>query len=358
MIETIEAAVDRLRRGRPVTIDGLACLALEMAGTDSLAAFDDPAPADLVVAARRATYLRLGNARAAAGMAATRLVREVWHDLPALLALADPLQDLQAPFKSPLRARAMTADDAQAAAAALELCRIAGLLPAVLVREAASAPIVCASTVSAQAVLAHDRVAADALKLVASAHVPLFDAEACRIHAFRAGSGAADHLAIEVGAPSRSAPVLTRIHSECFTGDLLASLKCDCGPQLRGAIRAMREGPDGGVVLYLGQEGRGIGLINKLRAYALQDQGFDTVDANLRLGFPEDARAFAPAARMLGLLGFSSVRLLTNNPDKVAGLAAAGMPVAERVPHQMGENPHNTRYLQTKRDKSGHWLPT
>lgn len=353
MSETIEAAIDRLRRGRPVQIDALACLALEMAGEDSLDAFDRPGPADLLVAARRATTLRLGNAQAAAGMLATRIVRESWHALPDLLALADPVQDLQAPLKSPLRARAMTPLAAQSAAAALELCRIAGLLPAVMVQDAGAADF----AVSAQAVLDYEQASAHALKRVATARVPLFDAEECRIHAFRAGSGAADHLAIEVGMPKRSAPVLARIHSECFTGDLLASLKCDCGPQLRGAIRAMRADPNGGVVLYLGQEGRGIGLINKLRAYALQDQGFDTVEANLRLGFPDDARGFAPAAQMLRLLGFEGVRLMTNNPGKVAGLAAAGMPVVERVPHQMGENPHNARYLETKRDKSGHWLP-
>lgn len=352
MIEIVEAAVDRLRRGRLTRIDALECLALEMAGEDSLADFDGSAPADLVVSARRATLLRLGNARAAAGMPATRVRREAWHDLPGLLALADPLLDLHSPLKSPLRVREMEPAVAQAATAALELCRIAGLLPALLVRDCPPE-----RAVPARMILDYAHATTEALKLVATARVPLLDAENCRIHAFRAGSGAADHLAIEVGAPPRNAPVLARIHSECFTGDLLASLKCDCGPQLRGAIRAMRANPGGGVVLYLGQEGRGIGLINKLRAYALQDQGFDTVDANLRLGFPNDARAFAPAARMLGLLGFSSVRLLTNNPDKVAGLSAAGMPVAERVPHQMGENPHNTRYLQTKRDKSGHWLP-
>ncbi len=352
MIEAVELAVDRLRRGRPVAIGPLVCLSLELAGDGSLSDFDRDKPADLVVAARRATFLRLGNARAAAGMQATRIVREGWHTLPELLALADPLMDMAAPLKSPLRARDMAPAVAHAAAAALELCRLAGLLPAVMVRESEQA-----DALNADAILAYDATAAAALTRVATARVPLFDAEDCRIHAFRAGAGAADHLAIEVGVPPRSTPVLARIHSECFTGDLLASLKCDCGPQLRGAIQVMRVNAQGGVVLYLGQEGRGIGLINKLRAYALQDQGFDTVDANLRLGFPEDARDFAPAARMLGLLGFSSVRLLTNNPDKVAGLTTAGMPVVERVPHQLGENPHNSRYLQTKRDKSGHWLP-
>ena len=146
-----------------------------------------------------------------------------------------------------------------------------------------------------------------------------------------------------------------RLHSECLTGDALGSLKCDCGPQLHAAIRAIEEN-GWGILLYLRQEGRGIGLINKLRAYALQDQGFDTVDANVRLGFAVDARDFGVAARMLALLGQDRVRLLTNNPLKVAGLEAAGVTVVERVPHQLPANPHNARYLATKRDRTGHQL--
>ena len=146
-----------------------------------------------------------------------------------------------------------------------------------------------------------------------------------------------------------------RLHSECLTGDVLGSLKCDCGPQLHAAIHAIA-GSGWGVLLYLRQEGRGIGLINKLRAYALQDQGFDTVDANTRLGFAVDARDFGVAGRMLRLLGQDRVRLLTNNPEKVAGLEAAGVTVVERVAHSLPPNPHNERYLATKRDRTGHQL--
>ena len=149
--------------------------------------------------------------------------------------------------------------------------------------------------------------------------------------------------------------MLTRLHSECFTGDLLGSLKCDCGSQLRGAIDAI-SAHGGGVLLYLAQEGRGIGLINKLRAYALQDQGFDTVDANLRLGFAVDERDFAVAARMLALLGIDRVRLLTNNPAKVEGLGDAGTTVVARVPLAIAANPHNVDYLATKRDRTRHHL--
>jgi GTP cyclohydrolase II len=141
---------------------------------------------------------------------------------------------------------------------------------------------------------------------------------------------------------------------------MFGSLKCDCGPQLDAALSAMAgEAARGGwgVLLYLRQEGRGIGLINKLRAYRLQDQGFDTLEANQRLGLPAEARDFPVAARMLDLLGIRQIRLLTNNPAKVAAFEAAGIEVAERVPHQLPANAHNTRYLATKRDRAGHLLP-
>jgi GTP cyclohydrolase II len=140
---------------------------------------------------------------------------------------------------------------------------------------------------------------------------------------------------------------------------MFGSLKCDCGPQLDAALSAMAdEAARGGwgVLLYLRQEGRGIGLINKLRAYRLQDQGFDTLEANQRLGFPAEARDFPVAARMLELLGIRAIRLMTNNPAKVAAFEAAGI-TAERVAHQLPANPHNSRYLATKRDRAGHLLP-
>jgi GTP cyclohydrolase II len=148
-------------------------------------------------------------------------------------------------------------------------------------------------------------------------------------------------------------PPLVRLHSECLTGDVFGSLKCDCGPQLREALRLIGEA-GGGVLLYLRQEGRGIGLANKLRAYALQDRGLDTVEANQRLGFADDERGYAQAAAMLRALGLGEVRLLTNNPAKLMGLEAAGVRVVERVAHHMTANPHNAEYLETKRKKSGH----
>jgi GTP cyclohydrolase II len=184
--------------------------------------------------------------------------------------------------------------------------------------------------------------------------VPLAKAEDARLVAFRPGDGGTEHLAILIGKPD-PANALVRLHSECFTGDLLASLRCDCGDQLRGAIAAIAAS-GGGVLLYLAQEGRGIGLINKLRAYQLQDAGFDTIDANEQLGFDADERVYLPAAEMLRQLGFTTVRLLTNNPDKVAALQRYGIAVAERVPHAFPSNAHNERYLNTKATRGGHFL--
>jgi GTP cyclohydrolase II len=196
------------------------------------------------------------------------------------------------------------------------------------------------------------------LDIVAQANLPLAHAEKTRILAFRPRSGAREHLALLIGSASPDNPVLVRLHSECLTGDLLGSLKCDCGDQLRGAIRKIGEDPAGGVLLYLAQEGRGIGLVNKLRAYHLQDQGYDTIDANTRLGFEADERAFAVAAHMLRRMGFGRIRLLTNNPDKVEGLRREGIEVVERVAHAFPQNPHNQDYLAVKKRRAGHLLET
>ncbi|MBY0432230.1 MAG: GTP cyclohydrolase II, partial [Rhodospirillales bacterium] len=202
-------------------------------------------------------------------------------------------------------------------------------------------------------VLAYEQHAARTLRPVSDARVPLEGAENARIVAFRPADGGTEHLAIIIGEPDSDKPVLTRLHSECFTGDLLGSLRCDCGDQLRGAIAEI--GRDGsGVLLYLAQEGRGIGLVNKLRAYRLQDQGFDTLDANGQLGFDDDERLYLPAVQMLTLLGIRRVRLLTNNPLKVEALARHEVEVTERVPHVFPSNNHNADYLRTKAMRSGH----
>ena len=164
-----------------------------------------------------------------------------------------------------------------------------------------------------------------------------------------------EHLAIIIGAPEAESAPLVRLHSECFTGDLLDSLRCDCGAQLRGAIHRMAEA-GAGVLLYLAQEGRGIGLASKLRAYALQDRGLDTLDANRALGWEADERSFRIAATMLESLGIRRVRLMTNNPEKLRALAACGIEIAGREPHAFAPNGVNDSYLATKARRFGHLL--
>lgn len=176
------------------------------------------------------------------------------------------------------------------------------------------------------------------------------------VRAFRDPATGTDHLALISATPPSGTP-LVRVHSECLTGDGFGSLRCDCGPQLRAALRAVAT--EGGMIIYLrGHEGRGIGLLDKINAYRLQDAGRDTVDANLDLGLPADARDFRVGARILGLLGVGAVRLLTNNPDKITALTDAGIDVAEAVPLHVGEGRHNVRYLTTKRDRLGHRFGT
>jgi GTP cyclohydrolase II len=269
------------------------------------------------------------------------------------LPIADPALDLGNPLKGPFKA--VSLEWAETAAAALELARIAGILPAFMVNAEAAGE---ALPVSAGDLAAYAHTGA--LRVVTRARLPVSACEDAEIVAFRSTADLREHVALIIGQQSGDRRPLVRLHSECLTGDILGSLKCDCGPQLDAALHAMaqeaRDSGGWGVLLYLRQEGRGIGLINKLRAYRLQDQGFDTVEANQRLGLPDEARDFPVAARMLELLGATAIRLLTNNPAKVRALEAAGITVSERVPHQLPENPHNARYLATKRDRSGHLL--
>jgi GTP cyclohydrolase II len=245
--------------------------------------------------------------------------------------------------------------------AAIELVKLARLLPAAVIVSLAPAAAKRfaanedALVIAAADVFAYETEAAKSLQIVSEARVPLADAENTRLIHFRPRDGGVGHIAIVIGEPDPASPLLMRIHSECFTGDLLGSLRCDCGDQLRGAIVEIAKG-GGGAVLYLSQEGRGIGLANKLRAYELQDAGFDTIDANELLGFDADERVYLPAAAMLRQLGFGKVRLLTNNPEKVAALARCGIDVVERVPHAFPANAHNERYLRTKAIRGGHLL--
>ena len=346
----VARAIDALRRGWPIAIRGesgtLALLAIETADAERLAAFDPGGTAPVLLSAGRATTLKLANQRdAATPDAPVTVERAPWLDFDGAVALADPQLDLATPLKGPFRAIPVAAPDA--AAAALRLARIAGLVPAFFIRDAEDEEAITPADIDT-----HEDQAR--LRIVTRARLPVAGAEDAEIVAFRTPESPDEHVALLIGQPT-GAPPLVRLHSECLTGDVLGSLKCDCGPQLHAAIHEIAAS-GWGVLLYLRQEGRGIGLINKLRAYALQDQGFDTVDANTRLGFAVDARDFGVAGRMLKLLGQDRVRLLTNNPAKVAGLEAAGIAVTERVPHSLPPNPHNERYLATKRDRTGHQL--
>ena len=345
-------AIDALRRGWAIRIVGddgaIRLMAIEGADAVTLAAFDPAARADILISAARAETLKLANQLAAADPDQPVLVeRAPWIDADVATAISDPVLDLASPLKGPFRARPLAAP--QAAKAALRLARLAGILPAYFVTEGDEAVDV---TVQADDIDAYD----DAIHLAIAtrARLPVSASETAEIIAFRSPDEPREHVALVVGKRDASPPVV-RLHSECLTGDVLGSLKCDCGPQLHQALDQIADAP-WGVLLYLRQEGRGIGLVNKLRAYAMQDQGFDTVDANVRLGFAIDARDFSVAARMLDLLGVAQVRLLTNNPNKVAGLEAAGIGVIERLPIILPPNPHNERYLATKRDRTGHQL--
>jgi len=281
-------------------------------------------------------------------------------DAKRIVAIADPTSDLAEPLKGPFRAR--RGDLPPAFAAAVRLAKLAGLLPAALAisvdEELLSATGEEVLEINAEDVLSFERDAALDLEIIARARMPLEGAETCEMVSFRPANGGPEHHAVligEIGSPglARPGPVLARLHSECFTGDLLGSLRCDCGDQLRGAVQAIAAA-GGGVLLYLAQEGRGIGLMNKLRTYRLQDQGFDTIEANERLGFDADERLYDTAARMLGLLGYSSVKLMTNNPEKIRALESSGIKVVERVAHSFPENEHNRAYLKTKAKRSGH----
>jgi len=281
-----------------------------------------------------------------------------WRTAEIARTIADPTTDLANPLRGPYTA--MRDPVADASIAAVQLAKIARLLPSVILascdeQDETNFRKDGISSIRASDVMSYEMDTAGSLTQVTAARVPLEEAENSRILSFRSPDGGREHLAIVVGEPPTDRPVLARLHSECFTGDLVGSLKCDCGQQLRGAISQIAE-EGAGILLYLRQEGRGIGLTNKLRAYALQDQGFDTVEANERLGFESDERIFLPAARILKQLGFQQVRLMTNNPDKVEGLTSFGIDVVERVPHAFPSNDHNEFYLSVKKEKSGHLL--
>ena len=357
-VRAVHRATAELRRGTPVLLTGetsLVVLPAETASARGLAEFAALARGEwvLLLAPSRAAALLRRPMPPEPEAVALRLPKAL-RTPAALRALADPTLP-----QATLAESDALSDCPASAGVALTLAKLARLLPAMLVAPAAAdaaerlAPLGLLA-VRAADVLAYPGEVAVTLTRVAEAHVPLEGAPDSRIIAYRAAEAGLEHLAILVGHPEQLQAPLVRLHSECFTGDLLGSLRCDCGPQLRGAIlRMAAEGA--GILLYLAQEGRGIGLVNKLRAYALQERGLDTLDANRALGWGADERDFLVAATMLEDLGIHEVRLLTNNPDKIAALAACGLKV-KRESHIFAANGVNDRYLATKANRFGHLL--
>jgi GTP cyclohydrolase II len=353
----VHRAIAEARRGVPVVLAARRSLII--------------APAETLGAEGLRVIDLLSNGHAVLLLAPSRAAAVLQHEIaetsPAIaLKLARPLIDAQTlkraadPTLEQILPEFERVAAPEAAEAALALGKLARLLPAMVAApvKAGWASLPAGAdllSVPAEDLLAYPMELAASLNKVAEVSVPLDAARDARLIAFRALDQGIEHMAILVGDPVAERAPLIRVHSECFTGDLLGSLRCDCGPQLQGAIARMAaEGA--GAVLYLSQEGRGIGLINKLRAYTMQDNGLDTVDANHALGWQADERNFHIAAAMLKAMGMTRIRLLTNNPDKVTALAACGIEIVERVPHEFEPNGVNDGYLATKALRFGHLI--
>lgn len=338
-----------LRAGRPVAIvNGETLLALPVEGLDTprLAEFRAlcaPMLPRLVITARRARSIGID--------ASEPVALELPPSIDAqniLMLVADAKAD-----------HAFMPEPAgPAASAAIDLVKLAQVLPAVLVADTTPALVAkfdpAIVTVEASAVARFRVTATESLTIAGDAHVPLNSNLRTRFVVFRDAFGD-DPVAVIVGTPDLSKPVPVRIHSACLTGDVFGSRRCDCGDQLRLALARLQEA-GGGIILYLAQEGRGVGLANKMRTYKLQDGGLDTVDANTTLGFDDDERDYGVAVRMLQMLGCTRVVLLTNNPAKLDGLSKAGIEIAERMPLETPINADNRRYMTAKATRGGHQL--
>lgn len=344
----VERALAEFRSGRPVfmTAAGEHFIILPAEGiTDELLAsfrrLCAPVRPHLVISARRARALGL----AAAGPLGLRVGDQ--HDAAAILSfVADARVD-----------QGLTVVPAGGVAtAAIELAKLAQRLPALLVAQVAAESFVACDPlpmrVSANAVAGFRQAATRSLAIVTEANIPLNGGLPARFVIFRDSIGGSS-VAVIFGAPDFARPVPLRLHSACLTGDVFGSRRCDCGDQLRLSISRL-ENEGGGIILYLEQEGRGLGLANKMRTYRLQEAGFDTLDANAALGFDDDERDYGVAVRMLQMLGCPRVRLLTNNPAKVDGLVGAGIEVAGQIPLHGPVNADNRRYLTAKATRAGH----
>jgi GTP cyclohydrolase II len=345
----VERGLAEFRCGRPVVVTGsetIVALPVDSMDDERLTAFrrlTQPAKLHLVITARRAQAFGL-NASGPVGLAIAPQA-----DARTILTLAAEVDIGQGRTVVPTRS---------AAGAAIELAKLARQLPALLIAPATEATAASCNPplirVTAGAISQYRHNAAASLAIVADAYVPLEGAIATRFVVFHDGMGSS-WVAVVVGRPDFSQPLPVRLHSACLTGDVFGSRRCDCGDQLRLALRRLDE-EGGGIILYLEQEGRGLGLANKIRAYRLQDSGLDTLDANHTLGFDDDERDYGIAARMLEMLGCKRVRLLTNNPAKLDGLAEAGIEVVGRIPLHGPVNADNRRYLTAKAERAGHHL--
>jgi GTP cyclohydrolase II len=345
----VQRGIAEFQAGRPVAIadadDMIVALPVDGLTEATWAAFMAlcrPAALRLVVTARRAHAIGLD----AAGPVSIAIGPHDTRD--TLWALATGL----------LCERPQAAGSANAAMSrAIELAKLAQRLPALLVADAgAVAPGILAAMIAirADAMMEFRNKILDTLEIVSEARIPLLEGVTARFCVFRDALGGTP-VAIILGEPDFSAPVPVRVHSACLTGDVFGSRRCDCGAQLKLALGQLSDA-GGGVVLYLEQEGRGLGLANKMRAYTLQDDGLDTMDANMMLGFDDDERNYGVAARMLKMIGATRVRLLTNNPGKLEALSEGGVEVCARIPLHTQINPENRRYLATKAARAGHWL--
>ncbi|WP_043538629.1 GTP cyclohydrolase II RibA [Salinarimonas rosea] len=343
----VERAIAEFRHARPVLIEdgdaAVVAVGVEDLDADACARLDLVAggTARLVLTEKRLS--RIGRERAEPGAVA----------LPRLDA--QRIESLARRSETRLDAPAHPVDALDADA--LELARLAFVTPAVVTFPVRAGierePSLL--RVPAEAIRSFRARQAKTLRIASRAPVPLEGAATTEFVVFRGGEGMRDQVAVVVGEPDLAKPVLVRLHSACLTGDLFGSLKCDCGDQLRGTVQAMAEG-GGGILLYLDQEGRGNGIANKIRAYQLQAEGFDTYEADETLGFGLDQRRFGFAAEMLRQLGVARVRVMTNNPEKIAALRGAGLEVVADVRSIGRRHPENVRYLATKRDKAGHLI--
>jgi GTP cyclohydrolase II len=348
----VKRGLAEFRASRPLIVSSGSnlLLALPVDGLDSarfaaFAALCAPQKPKLAVTARRACTLGID---ASDPVLLPLPERATPDEILSLVADADP-EPVDAAAARPA---------GTCANAAIALAKIAQRLPALLVAEATFAsstliepPLV---TVAADAIAKFRADAVNTLEIAGEAKVPLHGGIDTRFVVFRDAVGGGS-VAVIVGKPDLTKPVPVRLHSACLTGDVFGSSRCDCGDQLRLALGRLNE-EGGGVILYLEQEGRGLGLANKMRAYALQDEGLDTVDANTTLGFDDDERDYGVAARMLKMLGCTRVLLMTNNPAKLDGLTEAGIEVSGRKGLQAPVNAHNRRYLTAKAMRAGHKL--